>query len=244
MQTDSGNTPNNTLVAIAEGNPNLASLLGWHLHQLQYRVCQANDLEQAKLVYRRYQPDLLVLSTEFGPSYQDFCRQIYHDRHTFILLTGTRPHEQDIVAGLKAGADDYLVKPFGIQEFLARIEALQRRLRIVPRTPDLVSIGVLQLDLIQRSVKFRGQLLSLTPQEFSLLCALAQAEGKPLTRPELLQKAWSGQMQTQRTVDSHIQSLRKKLEPDPQHPQIILTIRNLGYALNHEVLQRLGSYSR
>jgi two-component system OmpR family response regulator len=231
--------PSHTLVTIAEGNPNLASLLGWHLRQLRYRVCQANDLEQAKLVYRRYQPDILVLSTELGAGYGDFCRLVHDDRHTLILLTGTRPHEQDIVAGLKAGGDDYLVKPFGIQEFLARIEALQRRLRILPRTPDLVSIGALQLDLVQRTAKLRGQPLSLTPQEFSLLCALVHTEGKPLTRAELLQKAWSGQIHTQRTVDSHIQSLRKKLEPDPRHPQIIVTVRNLGYALNPELLMRL-----
>jgi DNA-binding response OmpR family regulator len=227
-----------TTVAIVESNPNLASLLGWHLRQVGYYICQANDLDQAKLLYRRYQPQVIVLSTEFGNAHLDFCRLVFHDRKSLILLMGVRPHELDIVAGLKAGADDYLTKPFGIQEFLARVEALTRRLRVQLQPPSMLTIGSLELDILQRQAKLRGHQLILTPQEFSLLYALAQAEGKPRTRAELLQTAWAGVVASGRTVDSHVQSLRKKMEHDPHQPDYILTVRKVGYRLHTELLQR------
>ncbi len=224
------------VVEIIENNPNLASLLGWHLYQLGYQVCQAVDLAQGYTAYQRYRPHLVVLSTELGQGYLELCNTIFSDRQSMILLTGTRPHELDIVAGLKAGADDYLTKPFGIQEFLARVEALTRRQRINATPPTYINIGSLHIDLMQRQARLKGQWLDLAPQEFSLLYALAQAKGKPLTRTELLHRAWGDTTANQRTVDSHIQSLRKKIELEPRHPQLIETVRRVGYRLNVELL--------
>jgi two-component system OmpR family response regulator len=224
------------IVEIIENNPNLASLLGWHLHQLGYQVYQAINLAQGYLTYQRCRPNLVVLTTELGEGCLELCTKIFGDRHSTILLTGTRPHELDIVAGLKAGADDYLTKPFGIQEFLARVEALTRRHRISTTPPNHINIGSLHLDLVQRQARIKGQWLDLAPQEFSLLYALAQANGKPLTRKELLHRAWGGHTHNQRTVDSHIQSLRKKIEVQPQHPELILTVRRVGYRLNTQQL--------
>ncbi|MFN3927290.1 MAG: response regulator transcription factor [Pseudanabaenaceae cyanobacterium] len=233
-----------TTVAIVDGNPNLASLLGWHLRQVGYYICLAGSLEQARYVYDRYQPQVIVLSTEFGQGYLQFCRAVFQERRSFILLTGTRPHELEIVAGLQAGADDFLTKPFGIQEFLARVEALTRRLRIQPRPPSLLTIGCLQLDILHRQAKLRGHTLDLSPQEFSLLYALAQAHGQPCSRQELLKSAWAEHIDNHRTVDSHIQSLRKKMEHDPHHPDYILTVRKVGYRLHTELLQRGSYYAR
>jgi two-component system OmpR family response regulator len=142
------------------------------------------------------------------------------------------------VAGLKAGADDYLTKPFGIQEFLARVEALTRRQRLSASAPAYLNLGSLHLDLVQRQARLKGQWLNLAPQEFSLLYALAHADGKPLTRRELLRRAWGSATTNQRTVDSHIQSLRKKIESQPRHPTLIQTVRRVGYRLNVEQLRQ------
>ncbi|MGB6297906.1 MAG: response regulator transcription factor, partial [Rivularia sp. (in: cyanobacteria)] len=141
----------------------------------------------------------------------------------------------DIVTGLKAGADDYLSKPFGMQEFLARVEALVRRKR-TPVAPAYLDYGALQIDLIQRRVRFKGEFIDLTPQEFSLLYVLAQAAGIPLSRSELLRRAWPDAIDNPRTIDTHVLSLRKKVELDPRQPSLIQTIRNVGYRFNVEIL--------
>jgi two-component system, OmpR family, response regulator len=136
---------------------------------------------------------------------------------------------------LRAGADDYLTKPFGMQEFLARVEALTRRNRTIA-APACLDYGDLKIDLIQRRVRFKQEYIELTPQEFSLLYVLAQAGGVPLTRSELLRKAWPDAIDNHRTVDTHVLSLRKKIEIDPRQPNLIQTVRNVGYRFNVEVV--------
>jgi DNA-binding response OmpR family regulator len=141
--------------------------------------------------------------------------------------------ETDIVTGLRAGADDYMTKPFGMQEFLARVEALTRRVRLMS-APASLTYGDLNIDLVQRRVNFRGDYIDLTPQEFSLLYVLTQAAGSPLSRTDLLRRAWPDAIDNPRTVDTHILSLRKKIEVDPRQPNIIQTVRNVGYRFNVE----------
>jgi two-component system OmpR family response regulator len=150
-------------------------------------------------------------------------------------MLSARTNEADIVAGLKAGADDYLSKPFGMQEFLARVEAMIRRNR-TPTAPAYLDYGSLQIDLVQRRVRFQGEFIDLTPQEFSLLYVLAQAGGVPLSRSELLRRAWPDAIDNPRTIDTHVLSLRKKVELDPRQPSLIQTIRNVGYRFNMEIL--------
>jgi two-component system OmpR family response regulator len=150
-------------------------------------------------------------------------------------MLSAKTSEADIVSGLKAGADDYLSKPFGMQEFLARIEALIRRKR-TPVAPAYLDYGTLQIDLVQRRVRFQGEFIDLTPQEFSLLYVLAQAGGIPLSRSELLRRAWPDAIDNPRTIDTHVLSLRKKVELDPRQPSLIQTIRNVGYRFNTEIL--------
>ncbi len=145
--------------------------------------------------------------------------------------------------GLKAGADDYLSKPFGMQEFLARVEALIRRKR-TPTAPAYLDYGTLQIDLVQRRVRFQGEFIDLTPQEFSLLYVLAQAGGVPLSRSELLRRAWPDAIDNPRTIDTHVLSLRKKVELDPRQPSLIQTIRNVGYRFNMEILNTNISQSQ
>jgi two-component system OmpR family response regulator len=122
-----------------------------------------------------------------------------------------------------------------VQEFLARVEALNRRNRAVA-APASLDYGDLKIDLVQRRVRLKTVYIDLTPQEFSLLYVLAQAGGVPLSRTDLLRKAWPDAIDNHRTVDTHVLSLRKKIEIDPRQPSLIQTVRNVGYRLNIEVV--------
>jgi two-component system, OmpR family, response regulator len=223
-------------IQIVEGNPHLRSLLGWHLQQAGYWVHQSADLQQARDVFVSRQPHLIILDSELPDGDGlEFCRWL-QQQQALILMLSVRNTESDIVAGLRAGADDYLTKPFGMQEFLARVEALIRRTRTVA-APASLDYGDLKIDLIQRRVRLKNDLIDLTPQEFSLLYVLAQAGGAPLSRAELLRKAWPDEIDNHRTVDTHVLSLRKKIEIDPRQPNLIQTVRNVGYRFNVETVK-------
>jgi two-component system OmpR family response regulator len=223
-------------IQIVEGNPHLRSLLAWHLQQVGYTVHQSPDLHHARDVFYNRQPSLAILEAELPDGDGlEFCRWLHLQQMSMILMLSARTTETDVVQALKAGADDYLRKPFGMQEFLARVEALIRRQRKVPH-PVSLDYGPLKIDLVQRRVRFQEQLIELTPQEFSLLYVLAQASGTPLSRAELLRRAWPDAIDNPRTIDTHVLSLRKKIETDPHEPSLIQTVRNVGYRLNLEIL--------
>lgn len=221
-----------TTVQVIEGNPHLRSLLGWHLQQSGYRVQQSADISRARETFQTHQPNLVILDAQIsGGDSLEFCRWVFQQGETCVLMLSARDAESDIVAGLKAGADDYLTKPFGMREFLARVEALTRRLSRLS-APASLTYGSLHIDLVQRRVRYREDYIDLTPQEFSLLYVLTQVGGKPLSRTDLLKRAWPDAIDNPRTVDTHILSLRKKIEADPRQPSIIQTVRNVGYRFN------------
>ncbi len=223
-------------IQIIENNPHLRSLLGWHLQQAGYWVCQSADLHQGREVFQHRQPTLVILDTELPDGDGiEFCRWLQQQQQSLILMLSARNTETDIVTGLRAGADDYLTKPFGMQEFLARVEALIRRSRS-SAPPASLDYGDLKIDLVHRRVRLKEDLIDLTPQEFSLLYVLAQVAGIPLSRSELLRRAWPDAIDNPRTVDTHVLSLRKKVEIDPRQPSLIQTVRNVGYRFNVELL--------
>jgi two-component system, OmpR family, response regulator len=224
-------------IQIVEANPHLRSLLGWHLQQAGYEVFLSGDFAQAKELFYQRKPAFIVLSTDLASQEGlELCRWIrQQSSQGLILILSSRSAETEIVEGLRAGADDYLTKPFGMQEFLARVESIGRRLRAVA-PPSQLDYGLLKIDLVHRRVRYGDDRIELTPQEFSLLYVLAQAEGQPLSRAELLQRAWPDEIDNPRTVDTHVLSLRKKVEYDPQQPSLIQTVRNVGYRLNLEGL--------
>ena len=226
-------------IQIVEANPHLRSLLGWHLQQAGYFIHLSASIQQAQIIYQQHHPDLVIVDSELsdGPG-QELCQWLQRQKHPLILMLSAQTSEAEVVVGLKAGADDYLGKPFGMQEFLARVAALGRRSRL--SLPTQVSFGTLRIDLIQRRVHYQNELVDLTPQEFGLLYVLVQAEGAALSRVELLQRAWPESIDNPRTVDTHILSLRKKIELDPQQPQLIQTVRNVGYRLNLGYLMDLN----
>lgn len=228
-------------ISIIEGNPHLRSLLAWHLQQAGYIVQQCANLHQARNALSNHQPTLVIVDSDLPDGDGvELCRTLWEQRQSLILILSARNGEKDVVDGLKAGADDYLKKPFGMQEFMARVEALIRRLRMAS-VPLYLDYGAIKIDLAQRRVQFRGEYIELTPQEFSLLYVLAQAEGIPLTRSELLRRAWPDAIDNPRTIDTHVLSLRKKIETDPRQPSLIQTVRNVGYRFNIELLQDLST---
>ena len=227
-------------IQIVEGNPHLRSLLGWHLQQAGYWVHQSADIARGRETFQSRNPDLVVLDSELPDGDGlELCRWMQRRGNALILMLSARNAEADVVTGLKAGADDYLSKPFGMQEFLARVEALTRRSQ---RTvaPASLRYGDLDIDLVQRRVRYKEAFIDLTPQEFSLLYVLTQAAGSPLSRSDLLKRAWPDAIDNPRTVDTHVLSLRKKIENDPRQPSIIQTVRNVGYRFN---LDRLSNGS-
>jgi two-component system OmpR family response regulator len=224
-------------IAIVEGNPHLRSLLGWHLQQAGYRAQQFATIGQARSAFFHRQPTLAIVDSDLPDGDGiELCHWLYQQRQSLILILSARNSEKEIVKGLKAGADDYLTKPFGMQEFMARIEALTRRMRAAS-APLYLEYGDLKIDLVQRRVQFKEEFIELTPQEFSLLYVLAQAEGTALSRSELLRRAWPEAIDNPRTIDTHVLSLRKKVEIDPRQPSLIQTVRNVGYRFNPDVLQ-------
>ena len=230
-------------IAIVEGNQHLRSLLGWHLQQTNYLIQQFATIGQARHSFSRRQPALVILDSDLPDGDGvELCDWLHHQRQSLILILSARTSEKDIVRGLKAGADDYLTKPFGMQELLARVEALVRRIRVTA-APLYLDYGTLKIDLVQRRVQYQGNYIDLTPQEFSLLYVLAQAQGTPLSRSELLQRAWPDAIDNPRTIDTHVLSLRKKVESDPRQPSLIQTVRNVGYQLNLEAVADLPQSS-
>ncbi|NET49581.1 MAG: response regulator transcription factor [Merismopedia sp. SIO2A8] len=221
-------------IQIVESNPHLRSLLGWHLQQVGYVVYQSADLRQARDVLRNNPIDLAILDSDMPDGDGiEFCRWLRSQSSSLVLVLSARTSEADIVTGLKAGADDYLTKPFGMQELLARVEALMRRHRSMA-APASLDYGDLNIDLVHRRVRLNSEFVDLTPQEFSLLYVLAQAGGAALSRSELLRRAWPDAIDNHRTVDTHVLSLRKKIEADPRQPSVIQTVRNVGYRFNSE----------
>jgi len=179
-----------TQILIVESNPHLRSLLGWHLQQSGYIVKQSTNFQQGQRAFEQIKPVLVIVDSDL-PNGEGLamCSWLCAHQKPLILSLSARSGEQDIVAGLKAGADDYVTKPFGMQEFLARVEALIRR-RKVNSVPLYLDYKDLKIDLVQRRVMIQGDFVELTPQEFSLLYVLAQSEGNPLSRAELLHRAW------------------------------------------------------
>ena len=165
----------------------------------------------------------------------EVCRRLRRARPTLaILMLTARGSEDDKVAGLEAGADDYLTKPFAVRELLARVEALGRRAAAAPADPEIIQADGCVLDLGRLSAHRGDQTMSLTPREAGILRWLHRQRARAVSRSELLERVWAstGDLQT-RTVDMTIANLRQKIERDPTQPRIVLTVTGAGYAWGH-----------
>ena len=156
---------------------------------------------------------------------------------TPVLILTAKDDELDKVRGLRTGADDYLTKPFGVLELIARVEALLRRSGgpTGRGAPKSYAFGNIQVDLAARRVLRAGDPVEVAPREFGLLVALLDADGAAISRQDLLRGVWGHKsLVATRTIDTHVGELRRKLEPDPAHPRYILTVRKFGYRLDPE----------
>ena len=227
-----------TRVLIVEDNRDLAFGLRNNLEIEGYRVDVADDGPSGLSAARQIHPDLVVLDLMLpGMDGYRVLRQMRDDGLTMpVLILTAKGEEADKVLGFRLGADDYVTKPFGVLELLARIEALLRRSRPFAAAGRLIQrFGDVEVDVSTRTVRRAGTDVALTPMEFDLLVALIRRNGAVASRVELLSEVWghSSSVLT-RTVDTHIGELRRKLEHDPSAPRHILTARKAGYRLAHE----------
>jgi two-component system, OmpR family, response regulator MtrA len=216
-------------VLIVDDDSSLAEMLSIVLRNEGLEVSHVADGSSAMSVFRNVRPDLVLLDVMLpGLDGMEVCRRIRAESGVPIVMLTARTDTHDIVVGLESGADDYIVKPFKPQELIARIRARLRRGD--DPEPERLEIGDLVIDVAGHSVKRGDQILSLTPLEFDLLVALARKPWQVFSRETLLEQVWGYRHAGDtRLVNVHVQRLRSKIEHDPENPQIVVTVRGVGY---------------
>jgi two-component system, OmpR family, response regulator MtrA len=216
-------------VLVVDDDAALSEMLGIVLRGEGFEAVFCADGEQALAAFRETKPDLVLLDLMLpGRDGVDVCRSIRAESGTPIVMLTAKSDTVDVVVGLESGADDYVVKPFKPKELLARSRARIRRSDEAPT--QVLLVGDLEIDVAGHSVKRAGQVLSLTPLEFDLLVCLARKPGQVFTREVLLQEVWGYRHAADtRLVNVHVQRLRAKVELDPERPDIVLTVRGVGY---------------
>jgi DNA-binding response OmpR family regulator len=217
-------------VLIIEDDPRIRRMLQLTLQREGLEVTEAGSGEDglAQLAERSFDVILLDLMLP-GMDGFEVCREIRRSSNVPVIMLTARADSHDVVAGLEAGADDYVSKPFVVKELSARIRALARRTR-APEPRVTLTVGDLQVSPAEGTITRDGEMLSLTRTEFRLLCELAADPGRVLSREELLERVWGyDYFGDSRLVDVHIRRLRKKIEPDPSNPTLVTTVRGMGY---------------
>ena len=224
-------------VLIVEDERDIRDLVLFHLEREGFHVSSASSGEEALRQVRHASPDLVLLDLMLpAMGGLEVCRKLRQDPATValpIVMLTAKGDEVDRVLGLELGADDYIVKPFSPKELLARVRAVLRRAKPAPGAAA-IAIGALAIDPGTRTVTVQGAPLTLTHKEFELLSALADAQGRVLSREFLLDRVWgysrAGEIES-RTVDVHVRRLRVKLGPEGRR---ILTVKSVGYRLDPE----------
>ncbi len=222
-------------VLVVEDDKDIVRLLKYNLEKEGYRFSSAGDGEKGLAAVRKDRPDLLILDV-MVPKMDGFelLKIVRREFPMPVLMLTARKEEVDRVLGLELGADDYLTKPFGVRELLARIKALLRRTATAQSPATILRCGGIELDAERYEVKVRGKDVSLTSKEFEFLKILLQAGGRALSRDQLLEKVWgydrSMDIDT-RTIDQHVARLREKLGPESAR---VATVKNVGYRIKSE----------
>jgi len=224
-------------VLVVEDDPHIRELVLLHLGLEGFTTASSGDGAEALQMARTDRFDLIVLDVMLpGLDGITVCRAVRRETHLRdvpILMLTARREEADKVNGLESGADDYLTKPFGVREFVARVRALLRRRRAGANASahhSPVTIGALHVDPARRLARVNGNEVDLTAHEFDLLYVLASSRGIVFSRDALVQRVWGGDTHiTERSVDTLIKRLRKKIEGDAAEPRYILTVWGTGY---------------
>ncbi len=223
-----------TKILIVEDENDIAELIRYNVERAGYQTQIVRDGHQALQLLRREVPDLLVLDLMLpGMDGLEVCRRLRAEPATRalpIIMVTAKGEETDKVVGLEMGADDYLVKPFSPRELVARLRAVLRRRQEPAAEAERIVAGELTVDHGRHEVTRNGVPIPLSAMEFKLLAFLLANRGRAFTRELLLDRVWGHDRFVEpRTVDVHIRRLREKVEPDPKHPSLILTVRGVGY---------------
>lgn len=216
-------------ILVVEDDQSIAEMVGILLRGEGFEVSYCADGLQAMNAFQVVAPDLVLLDLMLpGRDGIEICKAIRQSSGVPIVMLTARSDSTDVVKGLEAGADDYIVKPMKNEELLARIRA---RLRSIdPASTNTIQVGDLVIDVAGHSVKRGATSISLTVLEFKLLLTLAKRPWQVFTREALLEEVWEYQNAADtRLVNVHVQRLRAKVEVDPEHPEIVVTVRGVGY---------------
>ena len=216
-------------VLVVDDDTALAEMLGIVLRGEGFEPVLCADGERALGLFRESRPDLVLLDLMLpGKDGIEVCREIRLESGVPIVMLTAKSDTVDVVLGLESGADDYIVKPFKPKELIARIRTRLRRTDDV--RPESLAIGDLDIDVAGHTVRRDGEAISLTPLEFDLLVALARKPWQVFSREVLLEQVWGYRHAADtRLVNVHVQRLRSKIERDPENPDIVVTVRGVGY---------------
>ena len=216
-------------VLVVDDDPSLAEMLTIVLRGEGFEPVVCNTGDQALAAFRRHRPDMVLLDLMLpGMDGIDVCKALRAESGVPIVMLTAKTDTIDVVVGLESGADDYVVKPFKPKELVARIRARLRRYD--DPAPEIISVRDLTIDVAGHSVKRAGEVLTLTPLEFDLLLCLARKPWQVFSREVLLEQVWGYRHAADtRLVNVHVQRLRSKIEHDPENPEIVVTVRGVGY---------------
>jgi two-component system alkaline phosphatase synthesis response regulator PhoP len=220
-------------ILVIDDEPELVKLLDYNLSKAGYLVLSARDGEAGLAAARKHAPDAIILDVMMpGLDGWEVCKRLRQDPSTSalpLLMLTAKADEGDRVLGLELGADDYVTKPFGVRELLARVKALLRRSEVASSSPEVLKTGKIVIDSSRRTVTASGKPVALTATEFNLLKSLAEKEGRVISREDLLSLARGDDVAVMdRTVDVHVAALRKKLG---KQGEMIETVRGVGYRM-------------
>ncbi len=226
-------------ILVADDEPSVRDAVGYALEQEGFEVTLAVDGDDAEEKVGDETPryDLLILDIMMpGRSGLDVCREVRARSPVPIILLTAKDAEVDKVVGLEVGADDYVTKPFSVRELLGRVRALLRRRELDRSTAggegQTIEAAPVRIDLARHLVSVRGEPVNLTRSEFQVLRLLAESPGRVFSRLEIMEELWQSEFSGDvRACDVHISNLRQKIERDPQEPELVLTVRGIGYRL-------------
>jgi two-component system, OmpR family, response regulator RegX3 len=233
---------NGPRILVADDETSVRDSVGYALQQEGFDVTLAEDGSDAEGKIGDGEPefDLLILDIMMpGRSGLDLCRDVRGRSPVPIILLTAKDAEVDKVVGLEVGADDYVTKPFSVRELIGRVRAQLRR-RELDRAAggaagNVIDAGAVRIDLARHIVTVRGEPVNLTRSEFQVLRLLAESPGQVFSRQEIMEELWQSEFRGDvRACDVHISNLRQKVEKDPQDPELVLTVRGIGYKLAEE----------
>jgi two-component system OmpR family response regulator len=220
-------------ILVVDDEKKIIEIIQAYLERGGYQVISAVDGKTALAMAHSRHPDLIILDLMLPEiSGWDVCRMIRKESDIPILMLTARDEVTDKIVGLEMGADDYVTKPFDPKELVSRVRAILRRVESKTGQKNIIQIADLYIDIEKRQVRRNEISVELTHNEFDILRVMAENPGRVFSRMQLLDKvqgdAYEGY---ERTIDSHIKNLRKKIEADPEHPQYVITVHGVGYKL-------------